>query len=97
ILRRNTLNTRPRDFYDIFILSTTQTYNAALLQEAVSATAAHRGTTEQIADIPALLKVIADSAELRQMWDKYRREFDYADDITYEQVLKALNDICTLL
>jgi predicted nucleotidyltransferase component of viral defense system len=97
ILRRNTLNTRSRDFYDIFILSTTQTYNPAFLKEAVSATAAHRATTEQIADIPALLKMITDSAELRQMWEKYRREFDYAADITYEQVLKALNDVCALL
>lgn len=94
ILRRNILNTRPRDFYDIFILSSTQTYNAAHLKEAVSATAAHRGTVEQIADIPALLKMISDSIELRRMWDKYCREFDYAGDITYEQVLQALNDVC---
>lgn len=97
ILRRNTLNTRPRDFYDIFILSTTQTYDASLLKEAVFATAAHRGTTEQIADISALLKMIADSPELKRMWDKYRRDFDYADNITYGQVLGALNNVCAIL
>ncbi len=94
ILRRNTLNTRPRDFYDIYILNSTQTYNRAYLKEAVSATAAHRGTTEQIADIPVLLKMIADSTELRRMWDKYRREYDYANDITYEQVLQSLSNVC---
>lgn len=97
ILRRNTLNTRSRDFYDIFILRTTQTYNTVLLKEAVSATALHRGTTEQIADVPALLQKIADSAELRQMWEKYRREFDYAAEITYEQIVKTLSDVCTIL
>ncbi|MDY0282050.1 MAG: nucleotidyl transferase AbiEii/AbiGii toxin family protein [Salinivirgaceae bacterium] len=94
ILRRNTLNTRPRDFYDIFILSSTQTYNVVYLKEAVSATAAHRGTTEQITDIPVLLKMITDCAELRQMWDKYRREYDYASNITYEQVLQSLSNVC---
>ena len=94
ILRHNTLNTRPRDFYDIYILNSTQTYNRAYLKEAVSATAAHRGTTEQIADIPVLLKMIADSTELRRMWDKYRREYDYANDITYEQVLQSLSNVC---
>ncbi len=94
ILRRNILNTRPRDFYDIYILNSTQTYNRAYLKEAVSATAAHRGTTEQIADIPVLLKMIADSTELRRMWDKYRREYDYANDITYEQVLQSLSNVC---
>jgi predicted nucleotidyltransferase component of viral defense system len=97
ILRRNIFNTRPRDFYDIFILSTTQSYNRLLLKEAVSATALHRGTTEQIADVSALLQIITDSADLRQMWKKYCREFDYAKDITYEQVIKTLCDICIVL
>jgi hypothetical protein len=97
ILRRTTLNTRPRDFYDILILSRTQSYDAALLKEAVSATAAHRGTTEQIADIPALLKKITYSAELKQMWAKYLREFSYAAGISYERIIKALSDVCAML
>jgi predicted nucleotidyltransferase component of viral defense system len=97
ILRRNTLNTRPRDLYDIFILGTTQTYDKALLKDAIAATAAHRGTTGQIADVPAILNMIAESAELRLQWEKYRREFDYASDITYEQALKALSDVCAIL
>jgi predicted nucleotidyltransferase component of viral defense system len=97
ILRRNTLNTRPRDFYDIFILGTTQSYDKALLKDAIVATASHRGTAGQIADEPALLEMIAESAELRQQWEKYRKEFDYASDITYEQVLKALSGICAIL
>jgi predicted nucleotidyltransferase component of viral defense system len=96
ILRRSTLNTRPRDYYDIFILSTTKAYDAVLLKEAVSATAEHRGTAEQISDIDSLLKKISDSAELRQMWEKYRREFDYAADISYEQVIESLNDVCAV-
>ena len=95
ILSRNIFNTRSRDFYDIFILSTTQAYNIELLKEAVTATATHRGTAKQIADIPAVLKLIENSAELRQMWEKYRREFDYAADISYEQTVEALRNVCT--
>jgi predicted nucleotidyltransferase component of viral defense system len=45
-LRRSTLNTRARDFYDIYILCKTQPYDAALLREAFTATAHHRGTAE---------------------------------------------------
>ncbi|MDR2446741.1 MAG: nucleotidyl transferase AbiEii/AbiGii toxin family protein [Treponema sp.] len=97
ILRRSTLNTRPRDYYDVFILSTTQNYDAALLKEAISATAEHRGTKEQISDIQTLLTIITDSAELKQMWEKYRREFDYASDISYAQVMQALRDVCAAL
>jgi predicted nucleotidyltransferase component of viral defense system len=97
ILSRTTLNTRARDFYDIFILGTTQPYDAVLLKEAFAATTAHRGTAGQIADIAALLKQIEGSSELRQMWEKYRKEFDYAADITYEQVMYALRNVCKKL
>jgi hypothetical protein len=97
ILSRTTLNTRARDFYDIFILETTQLYDASLLKEAFAATMAHRGTSEKIADIPDTLKLIIDSVELRQMWDKYRREFNYATDITYEQVIEALDNVISCM
>jgi len=92
-LRRSTLNTRARDFYDIYILCTTQPYDAMLFREAFNATTHHRGTTEQLSDIPNLLKQIEDSADLRQQWEKYRREFDYASAISYEQVVDALRDV----
>jgi hypothetical protein len=78
-------------------LGTTQVYDAAVLKEAISATASHRGTAEQIADVQTLLKIIADSAELKRMWEKYRREFNYAAAISYEQIMKALSDVCTVL
>jgi len=90
ILRRNIFSTRPRDFYDVYILSTTQSYDKALLREALAATAAHRGTVEQIADVPELLCAIAESQELRNMWGKYQREYDYAMGITYERLMEAL-------
>jgi len=91
ILRRNIFSTRPRDFYDVFLLGTTQPYDRALLQEALTATAAHRGTTEQIADVPELLRVIAESQDLRDMWSKYQRQYEYAAGITYDQVITALS------
>ena len=87
ILRRGVFNTRPRDFYDAYILATTQKFDKALFTEALKATAAHRGTTEQIADIPTIMKNIEESTELRAMWDKYRKQFAYAENISYEHVL----------
>ena len=45
ILRRSVLSTRPRDFYDVFILEKTQNYQPELFREALKATAEHRGST----------------------------------------------------
>ena len=65
ILRRGVFNTRPRDFYDAYILATTQKFDKAVFAEALNATAAHRGTARQIADVPAILHNIESSRELR--------------------------------
>ena len=93
ILRRSVFNTRPRDFYDAYILSTTQRFDKALFAEALKATAAHRGTTEQIANIPVIMKNIEESAELRAMWDKYRKQFAYAENIEYEKIIIKLKEL----
>jgi predicted nucleotidyltransferase component of viral defense system len=97
VLRRGTLNTRPRDFYDIYILHSTQSYDDALLREAYSATVLHRDTAGQVSDIHTILKQIAESMELKQQWEKYRREFAYAADLTYDNVIEALITVCEKL
>jgi predicted nucleotidyltransferase component of viral defense system len=94
ILRRNILNTRPRDFYDVYILAATQSFDAELLGEAVSATAEHRGTTEQIRDTTNLLHMISESKDLQDMWRKYQRQFSYASDIGWEKIMQSITGLC---
>lgn len=93
ILRRSVFNTRPRDFYDVYILATTQKFDKDVLAEALCATSNHRGTTKQIMDIPGILQNIRESPELRTMWDKYRRQFAYAAHIEYDQILAVLKTL----
>ena len=93
ILRRGVFNTRPRDFYDAYILATTQKFDRAVFSEALAATAAHRGTTEQITDVPEILHNIETSPALRNMWEKYRKQFAYAERIEYEQIMVVLKTL----
>jgi len=93
ILRRGVFNTRPRDFYDVYILTTTQEYDKALFDEALKATAKHRGTTNQISDISGILKNLEESSELKSRWDKYRKQFTYAKEIEYANILEILNNL----
>lgn len=93
VLSRGIFNTRPRDYYNIYILCTTQAYDKKLFQEALAATASHRGSTENIADTKAILTLISSSEELQDMWSKYRKKFAYAQDITYEQIIKVLEKL----
>lgn len=93
ILRRGVFNTRPRDFYDTYVLAMTQKFDKTVFSEALGATANHRGTAQLIADVPGILHNIEESPELRKMWDKYRRQFAYARDIDYEQIMNVLNKL----
>lgn len=93
ILRRGVFNTRPRDFYDAYILTTTQKFDKAVFEDALKATANHRGTTRQIKDIPGILQNIEESPELKTMWERYRKQFAYAADIEYEQIMNVLKTL----
>lgn len=93
ILRRGIFNTRPRDFYDAYILATTQKFDKVVFDEALAATSNHRGTVTQLADIPTILHTIEESPELRGMWDKYRKQFAYAADIEYERIMQVLHTL----
>lgn len=93
ILRRGVFSTRPRDYYDVYILGTTQKYDKDIYKEALKATTKHRGSTEQIADVVSILKQISESDDLKAMWSKYQKKFAYASDISYEDVLGVLREL----
>ena len=75
------------------VRTTTQKFDKAVFAEALSATAKHLGTAEQITDVPGILHNIEESPELRAMWDKYRKQFAYAQDITYEQIIDVVRTL----
>ena len=90
ILSRGIFNTRPRDFYDVYILGTTQRYDMKIFLKALEATAIHRGSREQIIDKTGIIEKLSASEELIQMWEKYRKKFSYASEIQYADVMDVL-------
>ena len=93
ILSRGVFSTRPRDYYDIYILGTTQKFNQQVFEEALAATSEHRGSTEIIADRIGIIERLAVNNELRNMWEKYQQRFLYAREIRYEDIIKVLQEL----
>ena len=93
ILRRGVFNTRPRDFYDTYILAATQAFDHKVFTDALSATAEHRGTAREISDVTTILHNIEESAHLKAMWDKYRQQFAYAANIEYAHIMTVLKSL----
>lgn len=90
ILRRGALSTRPRDFYDVYILSKTQKYNQEIFHQAFWATAAHRNSSSLLQNIPEILEMIQESTDLQSMWSRYRNEYAYAADIEYSGIMEVM-------
>ena len=92
-MRRSIGNTRPRDFYDVYLITNTQSFDNGIFHQALSATSAHRGTTDKISDVHEILKAIEESPMLKNQWKKYQQEYSYAEDVTYEDTIKAIKDL----
>ncbi|MGN0115512.1 MAG: nucleotidyl transferase AbiEii/AbiGii toxin family protein [Acutalibacteraceae bacterium] len=95
ILRRNVFNTRPRDFYDAYILITTQSFDKAIFSKALEKTIEHRGTKSQINDFDSTMEVISSSKDLHRLWSNYQSQFNYAKDISFDDTCNALKTLLT--
>ena len=93
ILSRNVLNTRIRDYYDVYILTTTKTIQKEVLYDALRATSIHRGTWDNIQEIGKIMETIETDSGLRDLWARYQRKFLYAKDITFESLIAALKKL----
>lgn len=93
ILQRGELNTRPRDFYDIYILVKTQEFDKSIFDEALRETAKHRDTNHIFEDLVNRIKIIESSEILKVRWIKYTKNYPYAKEINYEDAIKALKTL----
>ena len=93
ILRRSVFNTRPRDFYDAYILITTQNFDKMIFAEALEKTIEHRGTRNQINDFTSTMEVVSESEDLRRMWNNYQSQFSYAKDISFEESCNSIMEL----
>ena len=92
ILSRGIDNTRPRDFYDVYMLSGFDC-NADVFKEAFRATATHRGSFEKISDFNSIVEKIGASTEMNQRWNEYSRRMPYANGIKFEDTLVVMNEM----
>ena len=96
ILTRGIANTRPRDFYDVYVLRALRKkkYRSKILKQALDETAKKRGSTVILPQYEAILQAIEGDAQMNNFWAKYREEFSYAKDIEFAQVCVSVREIC---
>ena len=95
ILSRGELSTRPRDRYDVFVLTQLNgdTIDYAILSQAIYRTAEKRGTIERIVDWKQTLNNLAQSNYQENLWFNYQKRFLYAKEISYAQTNDCLYEL----
>ena len=95
ILRRSVLNTRIRDFYDVYILIKLLLHNIdkALLLQAIEATANKRESMALLDNAKSIIEIIKNDEEMRSRWTLYQKDFSYAKDISWNQVIAVIEKI----
>lgn len=95
IISRNIDTTRARDFYDVYILWTTQQQNfdKKILGQAIINKFEYRESMDKLNNIDEIMDVIKESEALKQHWENYQSKFSYAEDIGYEDTIRVLEEI----
>ena len=82
MLKRGAMTTRPHDFYDIYKLETSARFDAAVFLTAVDATFRNRKSESLLPKRYEIPESIRRSAVVQELWEKYRKRFSYASEIT---------------
>ena len=95
VITRGDQNTRPRDYYDIYILAKLQYANIEYnsLKAALNATAQKRGSSEVLKSYHKIMEVVRNSEIMQKQWKNYQKDFEYAMDIIFEDVCDAVVQI----
>ena len=98
ILRRSVLNTRPRDYYDIYIIVKTkrQAVRIKTFIAALNATAEKRGSLQTLQGKDRILETIRTDPTMRQRWSRYCEENNFAKGIEFGEVLRAIQELMSL-
>lgn len=90
ILKRGVATTRPRDFYDLHMLSRRVGFDIALFARALHNTIVNRNSEEYLKNWRDIVEAIATSDFQRQQWRRYQKRMPYAHDISFDDLMESL-------
>ncbi len=95
ILARGLLNTRMRDFYDLYELTTVYPDKIDLptLRSAFQNTCAKRDTLNLLQQSPEIIHTVSGDTGLEKLWKNYQKKYSYAAGISYAAIMQRLQEL----
>lgn len=95
IISRNVLNSRMKDFYDLYYLIKYSTFSKDDLRLAIEKTFEKRNTDIKL--INSNISVIQESDLLQDLWKTYSQKHKYTKDIKFEDIIETIKKISKLI
>ena len=99
IVTRGLLNTRLKDFYDVYILINTKIddLNRSNLIKAIKNTFKRRETNIDMEQFNEVIKYLNDDKNMNNLWNEYVSKNPYAKGVKFEDTIKAIKEIVEIL
>lgn len=91
MIERTIFNSRMKDFFDLYRIRTKQSFDTDLLQEAIRATFANRGTTYQDSHI-LFSEAFSQNRDLNQRWNNFLKKINYEPEVSFKEMMNVLTD-----
>ena len=92
IISRGDQNTRPRDYYDVYVLYRLwhEKIDIDKLKVALDATANKRGSTDILKQYKKIMRTVVDSNIMQRQWKAYQKDYAYAQGIEFCETCKTV-------
>ena len=95
VISRNVLNSRMKDYYDLYYLLTYKEFSKDTLKTAIINTFVKRET--DIDEIDKQLDKINNSDFVKELWTNYTKKYQYAENIQFEDIMNIMDKIKKLI
>ena len=95
ILSRGIVNTRARDFYDVYMLYNLykDKINYSYLKNATISTTKKRNTLYILDDYKSILNQISENSDVVNLWNRYKESFNYVKKVSFKESLSIINEL----
>ena len=99
IISRNIDNTRMKDYYDLYMFVNLKwnDINKETLRKAIINTSKARETLDYIENANKYIELISDDSRLKLLWNSYQNNYEYANDISFEDTIKSIKIISEII
>lgn len=97
LIEKSTLNTRMKDFYDIFVLVNHKALDIDILHDALVNTFESRRTSIRKNYIESILKNIKTSSLIEKMYNDYTKRNSFAKDTNFSMITEAFYKVKNLI